>query len=305
MRGRLFVQGASTGFYREGTHTLCDAAGTRQLTGEAVDIGVSAAATLHARGTDVLSVTISENIAGDQRAVHAELRPGARADDLVLQEIVREHGLTGLSTRAGMVLRAAGEPVVADPLHVLTSQASAQGALSRHAESFFQANRYLLPSLVAAVLEAVPGLGDVLELYAGVGLFSVGLAATGRTRITAVEGDMASGADLRKNASQFAGALKVVLGSVEEHAATAGRTPATVIVDPPRTGISKAAMQRVLALGASRVVYVSCDPPTMARDARRLLDAGYALDALRAFDLFPNTPHVECLGVFTRDAVSG
>ena len=57
---------------------------------------------------------------------------------------------------------------------------------------------------------------------------------------------------------------------------------------------------RLVRLQAPRIVYVSCDPPTLARDARRLLDAGYRLDSLRAFDLFPNTPHVESLAVFDR-----
>jgi len=59
-------------------------------------------------------------------------------------------------------------------------------------------------------------------------------------------------------------------------------------------------MQAVVARGAHRVVYVSCDPATMARDARRLLDGGYRLTSLRGFDLFPNTPHVEAMGVFDR-----
>jgi 23S rRNA (uracil1939-C5)-methyltransferase len=59
-------------------------------------------------------------------------------------------------------------------------------------------------------------------------------------------------------------------------------------------------MEAVAAHGARRIVYVSCDPPTMARDARRLLDAGYQLTSLGGFDLFPNTPHVESMGVFDR-----
>jgi tRNA/tmRNA/rRNA uracil-C5-methylase (TrmA/RlmC/RlmD family) len=59
-------------------------------------------------------------------------------------------------------------------------------------------------------------------------------------------------------------------------------------------------MQAVARLGARRIVYVSCDPPTMARDARRLVDAGYGMGSLAAFDLFPNTPHVETVGVFDR-----
>jgi 23S rRNA (uracil1939-C5)-methyltransferase len=87
---------------------------------------------------------------------------------------------------------------------------------------------------------------------------------------------------------------------VEEHVARRSRTADTIIVDPPRTGISKEAMEAVVRLNARLVIYVSCDPPTMARDARRLLDGGYSLQSLRAFDLFPNTPHVETVGVFER-----
>jgi len=59
-------------------------------------------------------------------------------------------------------------------------------------------------------------------------------------------------------------------------------------------------MDAIASYGASRIVYVSCDPPTMARDARRLLDADYRLTSLQGFDLFPNTPHVESVGVFDR-----
>ena len=71
-----------------------------------------------------------------------------------------------------------------------------------------------------------------------------------------------------------------------------------MIVDPPRTGMSKEAGEAIARSGAGRIVYVSCDAPTMARDARRLLDAGYRLVSLQGFDLFPNTPHVECVGLF-------
>jgi 23S rRNA (uracil1939-C5)-methyltransferase len=92
----------------------------------------------------------------------------------------------------------------------------------------------------------------------------------------------------------------VVLDSVERYLESNAASPATVIADPPRTGISKEAMAALTRRRAERIVYVSCDPATMARDARRLLDAGYRLDSLRGFDLFPNTPHVELLGAFRR-----
>ena len=74
----------------------------------------------------------------------------------------------------------------------------------------------------------------------------------------------------------------------------------TVVVDPPRTGISREAMSGLLALKAPRVVYVSCDPPTLARDMKRFREVGYELHHIEAFDLFPNTPHVETLAVLTR-----
>jgi 23S rRNA (uracil1939-C5)-methyltransferase len=301
MRGRLFVQDAQAGFYREGTHTLCDAAATAQLRPSAVAMGHAAVLALRERGVGVSAMAITENIEGDQRALHAELLPGARIDESLLGEVVRAHELTGMSARASDRRPSAGDPAVSDPLATLTSGRVSAGSLGRHAESFFQANRYLLPALVTAVLDAVPAEGPVIDLYAGVGLFSVTLAATGRGRITAVEGDRSSGRDLRANARQFPGAVQVVLGSVEEYVRVPRRPPPdTVIVDPPRSGISKPAMQAVAGMGARRVVYVSCDPATMARDARRLIDAGYRLETLRAFDLFPNTPHVESLGVFSR-----
>ena len=143
----------------------------------------------------------------------------------------------------------------------------------------------------------------MLDLYAGVGLFSVALAASGTRRITAVEGDRASGADLERNARHVGPerALPTVVGSVEDYlAARHSRTARdTIIVDPPRTGhLERGDGRRIVQRAAPRLVYVSCDPPTMARDARRLLDAGYRLESLRAFDLFPNTPHVETVGVF-------
>jgi 23S rRNA (uracil1939-C5)-methyltransferase len=73
-----------------------------------------------------------------------------------------------------------------------------------------------------------------------------------------------------------------------------------VIVDPPRTGVSKEALDGVLRLAAPQITYVSCDVATLARDARRIVDAGYVIDRADGFDLFPNTPHVETVVVFTR-----
>ena len=299
MRARLHVRGDRIGFYREGTHDLCDAGPTGQLDAGAIEAAASAVRSLVAGGCQVTGAELTENVAGDERVLHVIAATGSDLTDRALDDALAAAGLTGCTGRssAGSV-RTAGVPFVSDPLRVLMQSDAIDGALQRHAESFFQANRYLLPSLVAAVIQSVPATGTVLDLYAGVGLFSVCLAAAGRTRLVAVEGDRTSGADLARNAGPYASALRATVASVEDFLIERNPKAATVIVDPPRTGISKEAMQALVRIAAPRVVYVSCDPPTMARDARRLIDGGYELSSLRAFDLFPNTPHVESLGVF-------
>jgi 23S rRNA (uracil1939-C5)-methyltransferase len=274
MRARLHAERGRIGFYREGTHTLCDAGQTGQLSAAALEAIGAAVGALEHDGAHATSVELAENIAGNQRALSIEVGGGRRV--LV------------------------GESSVADPLEVLTRGRVTGAELHRHPESFFQANRFLVPDLVSAVLDAVAPDGPVLDLYAGVGLFSIALAALGREGVIAVEGDRSSGADLQRNASPFGDRLTLVLESVEHYLARRPPTVATVVLDPPRTGVSPEAMAGLLKLGVPRLVYVSCDPPTLARDARRLLDAGYALDSLRGFDLFPNTSHVEALGVFRR-----
>ena len=300
MRARLHVRGGRVGFYREGTHDLCDAAATGQLSGTAVAAAQRAVEALDRAGCVTIAAELTENIAADQRVVHLTAAEGAPLTDAALDSAMEADALTGCTARgADGVVRTAGVPVVSDPLSVLTDGRAAAGSLERHAESFFQGNRYLLPKLVSAVLDAVPADGDVLDLYAGVGLFSVSLAATGRRGISAVEGDRSSGSDLQRNAAGCGGAIRVSIDSVENHLKRhRGSSAATIVLDPPRTGLSRDAMHAVVGHGASRVIYVSCDPATMARDARRLLDGGYRMTALMGFDLFPNTPHVESVGVF-------
>lgn len=308
MRARLHVHGGRAGFYREGTHQLCDAAPTRQLRAETVASAMAIAAGLEREAPGaVTAIAVTENVTGSERAAHLELAGGARVDAAMLERALSDGGVRGVSARdprTGESL-VAGLPFVADPLSALTGVSGVEGELQRHAESFFQGNRYLLGALVAAVAAATPESGEVLDLYAGVGLFSVSLAATGRLEVTAVEGDRSSGADLRENARGHAPRLNVRIQRVEDYlAARRGRPPAAMVIDPPRTGLSKQAAEAIVRQAPRRLVYVSCDPATLARDARKMLDAGYRLDALRAFDLFPNTPHVEALAVFTRSTAN-
>jgi 23S rRNA (uracil1939-C5)-methyltransferase len=301
MRARFHVDGTRVGFYREGSHRLCDAAATGQVSDAALEGVAAAVEALVAAGERVESVELTESVDASQRALALMVGNARAVGEGALAQLTDISGLTGCAVQdASGVGFAAGDPFVTDALDILTHGRATEGQLRRHALSFFQSNRFLVADLVAAVLDAVPGDGPVLDLYAGVGLFSVALAGAGRRAITAVEGDPVSGTDLELNAASLDGAVSVALQSVERYLGSSPPRPETIVVDPPRTGMATDAMTSLLMVAAPRIVYVSCDPATMARDARRLLDGGYALESLRAFDLFPNTPHIESLGVFVR-----
>jgi 23S rRNA (uracil1939-C5)-methyltransferase len=300
MKARFHVRSGRAGFYREGSHELCDPLQTGQLLAESFDAVVSLLAVLGTSGIEVTSLELSESVSADHRAVHLDVSSVSEIEQ-PLSEAIAAAGFAGATARAVDGGRAsAGDPVVSDDISILTASRASGAGLGRHPEAFFQANRFMVPTLVSMVMDAISP-GRILDLYAGVGLFSVSLAAAERGEVTAVEGDSVSGSDLQRNAAPFADRLRVARTSVEAFLMRrrAG-PPGTLIVDPPRTGMSREAAEAIAHSGARRIVYVSCDAPTMARDARRLLDGGYRLVSVRGIDLFPNTPHVETVGLFER-----
>jgi tRNA/tmRNA/rRNA uracil-C5-methylase (TrmA/RlmC/RlmD family) len=308
MRARLHVMAGRIGFLRENTHELCDAAATRQLLPETARVIEQVSQRLRKLDPNaVVSIELSENMGGDERALHLQLRPGPSVRTMLFAPIGGVPGVTGATCQlasGAAPVRLGGMPLVGDPLAAVLGDTPARFGdvrLDRQPRAFFQANRYLLPALVNAVLRHVRAEGEIIDLYAGVGLFAAALAAAGRERITAVEGDRISGADLAMNVKRLGDAVSCELQSVERYLSErAGDTAETIIVDPPRTGLSREALDAVLAHGAGRLVYVSCDIATLARDVRRAADAGYRLTHLEAFDLFPNTAHVESLCVLDR-----
>ncbi len=312
MRARFHVRGRTLGFFREGTHGLCDPASTRQLLPETCDLVRSLSSELQDGGlAGVTEIELCENVPATERALHLELNvphaPRGLAALTTLPSVVGVSASCGgrLADRpapAGRVLTAGGAPCVLDSLELPGPGARpVQVSLQHHARAFFQANRYLLARLASRVVSLVPK-GPVVDLYAGVGLFSVSLAAAGWTPVVAVEGDAAACVDLRANAAAFGPELEAVEMAVEAYlAARPVARDATIIVDPPRTGMSREASTAIVAQAAARLVYVSCDVATFARDSRKLVDAGYRLAHIEAFDLFPNTAHVEAVGVFSRE----
>ncbi|MBK9240606.1 MAG: class I SAM-dependent RNA methyltransferase [Acidobacteria bacterium] len=297
LRARLHVQGTRVGFLLEGSHALCDAEVTRQLGAGAFEaVGRLREALGPALGA-CESIVVSENISGLERVALCELRPDA--DPVRFAGLPLTDGLSGVAalTRKGMFTCAGHDRIVEHGRELLGVETNLQW--TRQAASFFQGNRFLVGTLLQRVIDAA-GSGSFVDLYSGIGLFAVALADRGATGV-AVEGDAASGQDLTLNAAQADGRLTVQLGPVEEAAASIpARRPDVVVVDPPRTGLSAEVADGLLRWESARVVYVSCDVPTLARDAAKFVAAGYRLSSIDALDMFPNTPHVECVAVFDR-----
>jgi 23S rRNA (uracil1939-C5)-methyltransferase len=200
------------------------------------------------------------------------------------------------------------------------------------AESFFQANDDLVPRLIDVALSGASG-ETAVELYCGVGLFTVSLARR-FARVIGIEGDAAATRFARVNLAN-AGLTNAEIANqdvadwLEEHLecagdggaldreqrtrkGSAGRTniqsgvaaalqspPDFLLLDPPRTGAESRVIAGILNLRPNRICYVSCDPATLARDLRKLITGGYTLDSLAAFDMFPQTHHVETVAHLT------
>ena len=201
----------------------------------------------------------------------------------------RVPGLDGLGVATGRRLH-----WLQGPSHV---EAQVLGVTLRaHARSFFQANRFLLEPLARTVVDLVPAAESrVIDLYAGVGLFALPLAARGERDVLAVEWAHLAAEDARWNARRNGlEQVRVVAGDVAT--ALAGVRPEArerIVLDPPRSGVSPEVARLLADRAPQAIVYVSCDPPTLGRDLSRLAARGYRPDTMHLFDLFPDTFHME------------
>lgn len=160
--------------------------------------------------------------------------------------------------------------------------------------AFTQVNAEVAPWLRDHVVDQLDGDGPVVDAYCGVGLYGHRLAEAGRP-VTGIELDPAAAASARRGAPE---GFTLVEGAVEDRLAEALPAEA-LILNPPRTGLHDDLPELLRERGPDRVVYVSCDAATLARDLKRLGDA-YTLVGLRSFDLFPQTAHVETVAVLER-----
>jgi 23S rRNA (uracil1939-C5)-methyltransferase len=174
-------------------------------------------------------------------------------------------------------------------------------------DAFFQTNTEMAERLygVAREYAALQGWERVYDLFCGIGTIGLSLAPRagevwGIEIVEEAIGDALANARLNEidNARFFAGDVRTSLRDLVERA---GR-PDVLVVDPPRAGLSQKVVRRIIEAGPRRIVYVSCNPTTLAPNAAQLVEAGYALRRVRPVDMFPQTPHIECVALLERAA---
>lgn len=231
-----------------------------------------------------------------------ELRAGTATGDLMLvlqtvddepPELAVDFPLSIVQVRHdGAVLPLIGLDYITEVVHGREFRISAT--------SFYQVNSAQAERLVDLVLAALELQGDeqVVDAYCGIGLFTAFLSERA-ARVTGIELSEEASADARYN---LAGSENVewLTGPVELLLGTVAHPVDAIVLDPPREGLERRALDALAAHRPARIAYVSCDPATLARDTRRLTEAGYTLAWVQPVDLFPQTYHLENVALFTR-----
>jgi 23S rRNA (uracil1939-C5)-methyltransferase len=228
---------------------------------------------------------------GDFRS--AELAAAVPADSFLWTQI---DGVAE-TTRGGRTETIKGSEILEEELAGLRFRISP--------DAFFQTNTEMAERLygIAAELAGLTGRERVLDLYCGIGTIALVLALDAgevagveieeRAVADAIENARRNGVD---NARFFAGDVRTAMRPLLEEVGQ----PDVVVVDPPRAGLSQKVVRRVLEAEAPRIVYVSCNPTTLAPNARQMVDAGYELKTVRPVDMFPQTPHIECVALLEK-----
>ncbi|MDR3278139.1 MAG: 23S rRNA (uracil(1939)-C(5))-methyltransferase RlmD, partial [Oscillospiraceae bacterium] len=211
----------------------------------------------------------------------------------------KTHGNTALT---GEISALWGDDAVTDELCGLKFKLSPR--------SFYQVNRAQAEALYGRVAEfaALTKADTALDLYCGVGTVTLVLAQAAGCVIGAelapdAVADAKSNAEI--NGVTNAEFILADAGEAAETLEAAGVRPAVVVVDPPRKGLTPEVIEAVSALSPERVVYVSCDPATLARDLKLFSERGYVTPRVTAFDMFPRCAHVECVALLTRTDTRG
>jgi 23S rRNA (uracil-5-)-methyltransferase RumA len=203
------------------------------------------------------------------------------------------------TTHGGFTEHLAGAPVLDEEIRGLRIGISP--------DAFFQTNTEMADELYGIAVEyaGLRGWDRVFDLYCGIGTISLALASRagelwGVEIVEEAVADAIANAKRNEiaNAQFFAGDVRLAMRELVEKA---GR-PDVLVVDPPRAGLSQKIVRRVIEAAPKRIVYVSCNPTTLAPNAAQLAEAGYVLRKVRPVDMFPQTHHVECVALLERQA---
>jgi len=249
------------------------------------------------------NLVVREGRASGQLQVRLVTAPGEFDAD-ALAATLDVHGLLWTRTDARSETTAGGQTELISGVTTLDERVGSL-ELRISPEAFFQTNSEMAERLYAliAVEAGLRGWERVFDLYSGIG--SIGLSLAGRAGsvhgLEVVESAVADAiANARHNeitnTSFYAGDVRLALG---ELVARAGR-PDVLVVDPPRAGLSQKIVRRVIEASPKRIVYVSCNPTTLAPNAAALVEAGWRLERVTAVDMFPQTPHIECVALLCR-----
>lgn len=281
-RGRFRVDGEEVGFHAERSHRLVPVSRCPLM------IDAINAVLPGLRGIGRFAKVSEVQVASDGIRASASF-PGVPFGKGLVERLAGRTG--GVLSGARFEDRSWGEERIILPLDGISYSVSPRG--------FFQANWRMNQAMVRRIGAILGDLGvsagaRLLDLYAGAGNFALPLAAKVR-EVVAVEGESRSFKELRRNvADNGIGNVRIVRSSVEAFRPE-GRFDALVL-DPPRAGLSERSLARVREIAAGNVLYVSCNPSTLARDVRSLSDR-YDLASIEMHDFFPNTHHVEALAV--------
>lgn len=220
------------------------------------------------------------------------VKPISGVQQLFLDLRERVPELRGLSLFSLAGTNASGSPQLAETVgESLLNYRAGEWTFRVSAGSFFQTNRFLVDDLVRTVVKDVSGR-MALDLYSGVGLFANHLSKRFH-QVFAVESNQAALDDLKANAQKN---VNIAAATTEQFLQKSlNLNPDLVVADPPRAGIGERATKLLAALRVPRIIYLSCDPTTLARDLRLLLDFGYRIEEVHLIDLFPQTFHIESL----------
>lgn len=292
LHGARLGEGFTLGFFEERSHRVVPAAGCLQVSERMRNLIALVVKALSDGGVKSGSVEIAESFTG----------PGLVlvASDPSLTSVLRRHShALGLS---GLALKTSKNEAATIYGDISVEQIVSDVPLRHNVMSFFQANRFLTPRLAGAVMEATEHdrTERVVDLFCGVGLFSIPLAMKGRD-VTSIEWSPVAFEDLGRNAKANGVKVERLPLSVGTALATGLKLKGTTtIVDPPRRGLDPLELDAIAAGRPNRLVYVSCDPATLTRDILRFQTLGYKAISLEAFDMFPTTFHMETVTILER-----